>query len=232
MQWMIRMDTDGVSYNGFTWQPKGEWTEALDWNEQPECGGGLHGQNEMAWGFVNSGNRIVLCEYEGKAIKIDNIKIKVKRAKIIAINEEIPAKYFSWTSICLMEGATLHLPQAMKIGGYVNVEGGGTLHLPQVVKIGRDVVVHKGGTLNLPQAVKIGGYVDVREGGTLHLPKAVEIGGYVNVEGGGTLHLPQVVKIGRDVVVHKGGTLNLPQVAEIRGVVNVEEGGKLNRGQL
>ena len=206
--WMIRMDTDGKSHEGFQWNPINEWTEAFDWNERPECGGGLHGQNESAWGYVNIGNRLCLCEVE-KFVKIDNEKGKAKRAMIVAINENIPAKYLEYTSISLIKDATLNLPQAKKIGGDIHMEKGGTLHLPQSKKIGGYIWVEENATLNLPQAEEIYGDIWVGEGATLHLPQVRKIGGNLRVGYGGTLHLPQVeVKIGGNLRVGDGATLH------------------------
>lgn len=90
--WIIRADNDGVSHNGFKWSGIGEWTESPDWNEEPECGGGLHGQDANHGGYIK-GTRLVFCDTEGKHVPIGSDKIKVRRARILLINElpELPA---------------------------------------------------------------------------------------------------------------------------------------------
>src|SRR3990167_9017162 len=91
--WIIRGDNEGVSAssdaNGFKWNSVGEWTEAPDWNEKPECGGGLHGQDKDFGGFI-CGKRLVFCDTEGAHIPIGGNKVKVRRARILLINE-LPA---------------------------------------------------------------------------------------------------------------------------------------------
>ena len=91
--WIIRGDNEGVSAsddaNGFKWNSVGEWTEAPDWNEKPECGGGLHGQDKD-FGGVICGTRLVFCDTEGAHIPIEDNKVKVRKARILLINE-LPA---------------------------------------------------------------------------------------------------------------------------------------------
>ena len=82
--WIIRGDNDGVSHGGFRWKPLGEWTEAPDWNERSECGGGLHGQ-DINYGGMFSGNRVVFCETKGKHIVIGYNKVKVRYARILMV---------------------------------------------------------------------------------------------------------------------------------------------------
>ena len=122
---MIRTDWNGTSHNGFTWQPKGKWTEALDWNTKPECNGGLFGQSPKASGFCKQGTRLVLCETKGEQIVVDGEKVKVRFAKIIAVNGEIPFEFFKLPSLsldlsgCDIKGITL--PES--IGGWLDLRG-------------------------------------------------------------------------------------------------------------
>ena len=85
--WMVRFSNKGVSYDGFKWNPIGEWTIAPDWYPAPVCGGGLHGQGEGGWGYCQSGRRFELCEIENFVI-VDGDKVKCQKAKIIAIDKE------------------------------------------------------------------------------------------------------------------------------------------------
>ena len=89
-KWMLRSSKNGTSYNGFKWKHLGKWTEAPDWNAIPACGNGLHGETSEFHGFGFQYHRLELCEYEGKAVSINGDKVKVKKARIIAIGKDIP----------------------------------------------------------------------------------------------------------------------------------------------
>jgi len=56
--WMIRVDENGVGYDGFKWKPIGERTECPKWTaeseQNPTCeNGGLFGQSPAAGGYCN-----------------------------------------------------------------------------------------------------------------------------------------------------------------------------------
>ncbi len=121
--WMLRNDNDGKSYGGFRWKPKGQWTIAPDWNDKPECGGGLHGQSPKGHGAAQHGTRLVLCETDAIQIPIDGDKIKTPRAKIVAVNGGIPPEFLAIGSLdlrgCDLKGITL--PQS--VGGSLDLRG-------------------------------------------------------------------------------------------------------------
>ena len=85
--WIVRTDIDGKSYNNFQWGRVGEWTEAPDWNESPICEGGLFGQDKDYYGFCKKGTRFVFCETDGHHVSINNEKVKVRRARILLVNQ-------------------------------------------------------------------------------------------------------------------------------------------------
>jgi len=92
--WMLRFDNNGISYSGFKWKPKGQWTVAPDFRRKPTCdSGGLFGQSPKAAGFCKSSKRMVLCETSSPQIVVDGNKVKVQRAKIVEINENIPSVF-------------------------------------------------------------------------------------------------------------------------------------------
>jgi len=105
-QYMVRI-TDGSerpqSYGGFRWNPVGEWTEAPDWNPRPVCGGGLHGQHPEAGGFRLRGGTVPeLLEIDGPVVKIRDNKVKVRRAKRIAVGDlNVPEMPLKWKSLDL-----------------------------------------------------------------------------------------------------------------------------------
>ncbi len=113
------MDNNGESYNGFQWNPIGQWTKASDWHTKAECTGGLFGQSPKAHGFCKAGSRLVLCETRGEQIVVDNEKVKVRYAKIIAVNNKIPLIFLEsfggslYLRGCDLKGITLppHLGQ-------------------------------------------------------------------------------------------------------------------------
>ena len=124
--WMIRLDIDGKSYEDFVWHPLDEWTEAPDWHTRPECNGGLFGQSPKANGFCVFGNRILLCETKGEQIVVNNDKVKVHYARIVAINSSIPPVFFEKLNHlsldlggCDLRGITL--PQS--VGGSLYLGG-------------------------------------------------------------------------------------------------------------
>lgn len=127
--WIIRADNDGVSYNGFKWNGVGEWTEAPDWNEEPECGGGLHGQDINHGGYITTGSRLVFCDTEGKHIPIESDKVKVRWARILLVNE-LPD--------CLETingNLNLHGTQITDFGGLKSVGGNLDLRDTQITDI-------------------------------------------------------------------------------------------------
>ena len=131
--WMLRMDDDGVAYGGFRWSPLGEWTET-EWSEKPTCNsGGLFGQNSLAAGYCKAGTRLVLCETEGSQVVVEDNKIKVKRARIIAINEDIPTEFFAVKDVSLdLRRYTGGQPALTSVGGYLYVSENAKLDAPVV----------------------------------------------------------------------------------------------------
>ena len=119
--WLVRMDNEGVSYAGFRWEPLDKWTTAPDWEDKAECGNGLHGQNAKGHGYCQGGTRLVLCETKGDQVIIDKDKVKVKYAKIIAINEDIPPQFLELCSLDL-RNYQHPLPAGLKsVGGYLDL---------------------------------------------------------------------------------------------------------------
>src|SRR5437660_6609964 len=72
--WMIRLSKDGRSYGGFVWNDVGIWTDAPDWNPEPVCGGGLHGQGPGGWGYGHEGSRLELVETDSLRVVVDDNK--------------------------------------------------------------------------------------------------------------------------------------------------------------
>ena len=117
----VRFDDDGISYEGFRWQPLGEWTEAPDWSEEPVCGQGLHYQGPEAGGCRNPGKRLVVIETDGPRVGIDGDKCKSRRARIIAINDLAPLRQMRWASSLNLRGCTslTALPEGLTVGGVI-----------------------------------------------------------------------------------------------------------------
>jgi len=77
---------DGTSYNGYKWNLKiGAINEAPDYNDRPECGGGLHGiKNGIGdAGYLNLSDECVGVVFSADADIIEfNGNAKVRKAKI------------------------------------------------------------------------------------------------------------------------------------------------------
>ncbi|MFZ2635551.1 MAG: hypothetical protein WAX33_04345 [Rectinemataceae bacterium] len=135
--WLIRADNDGISPSGeakgFRWSPIGEWTEAPDWNPGHKCGGGLHGQ-DINYGGMISGTRLVFCETSGKHIKIDGYKVKVKKARILLVNA---------------------LPDGLSVGGDLHLTGTGITALPDGLSVGGDLRLTGTGITALPGRITV-----------------------------------------------------------------------------
>ena len=116
--WMISSDDNGWTYDRkFHWPETGTWTSAPDWNPAPVCGGGFHGMGKEAHGFGFSFSRFVLRETRGERIVIDANKIKVREARIVAVNDDIPTEAFAacgYTRRYAQDGATIS-PQAQEL---------------------------------------------------------------------------------------------------------------------
>ena len=89
--WMVRVSQNGSAYGGFKWNGIGEWTIAVDWNDSPVCGGGLHGSALEGWGYFSRYSqdaRFEFCATEGERVVIDDDKIKVRKAMILAVGND------------------------------------------------------------------------------------------------------------------------------------------------
>lgn len=113
--WIIRADNDGKSRGGFQWEAQGEWTAAPNWDDKPVCGGGLHGQDKNCGGMI-MGNRLVFCDTDGDHVAIGDNKVKVRRARILMIND---------------------LPDGLTVGGWLDLSGcTGLTSLPDGLTVG------------------------------------------------------------------------------------------------
>ena len=94
-QYFLRtVNKNCISYNNFKWDLKiGAINTCGDWNEKPECGGGLHGiRNAVGSASLLdwSENAIPFVFSSTKYIDIDNQKSKVQKAKIEFVGKSIP----------------------------------------------------------------------------------------------------------------------------------------------
>ena len=129
-RWMIRQSDSGRGYAGFVWAPKGEWTTCPRWKKnsgkKPDCdNGGLFGQSPLASGHMSQGNRIELCETD-EQFAVGDDKVKTARARIVAIDGEIPPEFFAAVpnlaldlSGCDLKGITL----PTSVGGWLDLSG-------------------------------------------------------------------------------------------------------------
>ncbi len=158
--WMIRTSDNGKSYQGFQWQPVGKWTEAPDWNPEPECGHGLHGQTRQFHGYFQiSGERLELCP-TSELIGIGDDKAKSQRAKIIAVNNDIPIEFLE----------------------AVGLKFNGKPSLKTLTSVGGDLYINS--NVNLPALTSVGGYLSINSNTKVELPALTSVGGdkgkYIN----------------------------------------------------
>jgi len=203
MKLMLRCDNNGISYNGFKWNPLGQWTEALDWNPEPVCGGGLHGQTEQCSGFCTRGTRTVLWEIKEPIVPIDEDKVKVHRARIIAVNDLSEFEMNFKGNLSIHSSGLTALPENLKVGGNLNLEGctgltalpenlevGGCLDLtnctsltalPENLKVGRNLNLNGcTGLITLPENLKVKGWLDLTDCTALTaLPENLKVGGAI-----------------------------------------------------
>ena len=147
-KWMIRTSKDGLGYGGFKWKPTGRWTTAPDWNGKPNCGGGLHGSGPLGFGyFSKETTRFEFCLTQGNIIPIsDNdggaySKVKVKKAKIIAVSNHLFLDGLSVGGSLDLEGTQITaLPDGLSVGGYLDLRGTQITALPDGLSVGGGII--------------------------------------------------------------------------------------------
>jgi hypothetical protein len=254
-EYMIRRGNDDrASYAGFRWNPMGEWTEASDWNPWPVCGGGLHGQAPEAGGHDHQdGQNVWLCETEGRRIVVGADKIKVQRARIIAINDLSEFRLPPFTgnlSITYCAGLK-KLPKKLHVYGYLDLayctglealpDGlvvGDSLHLPGCVRLRslpKGLRVHGNVNLSdckrlesLPEGVYIGGSAYLVDCVALQsLPEGLQVNGSLNLWGCASLQtLPKGMRVGGHLYLTGCDKLKaLPDDLYVGGMVHLEHSG-------
>ena len=231
--WMLRMDDDGVAYGGFRWSPLGEWTET-DWSEKATCNsGGLFGQNAKAAGYCKAGTRLVLCETEGNQVVVEGNKIKVKRARIIAINEDIPTEFFAVKNVSLdlrkYTGGRLTLTS---VGGYLHVRPNASLDAPALTSVGGYLDVSENASLDAPALTSVGGSLYVRPNASLDAPALTSVGGYLYVSENASLDAPALTSVGGSLYVSENASLDAPALTSVGGSLDVSENASLDAPAL
>ena len=179
--WIIRADNDGVSANenasGFKWAPLGEWTEAPDWDDSPECGHGLHGQDKTHGGTI-FGTRLVFCDTDGQHVPIDRDKVKVRRARILMINE-LPAGLRVSGALDLSHTKVSELPTGLRVGGYLDLSYTKVKELPPGLRVGGGLYLIGTKVSELPPGLRVGGGLDLYGTKVSELPPDLEVKGEI-----------------------------------------------------
>lgn len=131
-KWMLRRSDCGMSYGGFQWQQIGEWTTAPDWNPEPVCGGGLHGNGPVSEGYYTNGKDIDFCIVSGKFVVIGD-KGKCKKA-MVAMRNTLPEGLQVGGSLDLNGTAITALPEGLQVGGYLDLRGTAITEIPKHLK--------------------------------------------------------------------------------------------------
>jgi hypothetical protein len=202
-RWLLRLSNNGLGHNRFKWAPVGQWTEAKDWNPRPTCGGGLHGQGPEGFGYGHCGNRLELCETEPERVVVDGNKVKVRMARIIAINAEAVEALFilSPDFKCALMLGQCDFPLPEKLTSV-----GGDLYL-------------RGYSHPLPEKLtSVGGYLNLR-GYSHPLPeKLTSVGGDLYLEGYSHPLPEKLTSVGGDLYL-EGYSHPLPEKLSVKGKV-------------
>jgi len=177
--WMIRADHEGKSYGGFQWAPLGEWTEAPDWNPDPVCGGGLHGQDSQHGGYIR-GSRLVFCETDGDHVVIRDGNIKCKRARILIINE-LPAGLHVGGDLDLRNTQITELPAGLHVGGGLWLSDTQITTLPAGLHVGGDLDLRDTQITELPAGLHVGGGLWLSHTQITTLPAGLHVGGVLDL---------------------------------------------------
>ena len=129
--WMLRTSDNGVSYGGFKRKRIGAWNKAKKWTGTPSCKkcGGFFGIDKDAHSFGVDWTRktFELCEWRGERIVIDGNKICVSEYRVIAINSNIPEKFFDACNIKVAHDGDVVSPKKRErwiaFEGHCRVEG-------------------------------------------------------------------------------------------------------------
>jgi len=178
--WIIRADEDGVSYGDFRWRDVGEWTVAPDWDETPECGGGLHGQDQDHGGYIQ-GSRLVFCDTRGPHVAIDlGNKVKVPAARILLVNA-LPGGLHVSGDLDLGYSQITALPGGLHVGGDLNLRFTQITELPGDLHVGGDLYLRYSQITALPGTLHVGGSLDLRHTQITELPGTLHVGGDLNL---------------------------------------------------
>lgn len=209
--WMIRRSHNGKSYGGFQWNPVGQWTEAPDWKPTYYCGNGLHGNDQYSMGFWSDAPDVDFCVYDpSDMIRIDNDKIKVKRAMVLLRNQ-LPDGLTIGGNLELGNTKITELPSNLTVHGDLNISyfSPNALSSPSwrsyITKLPPGLRVY--GNLDLrytyikelPSDIKVEGDLDLRYSLIKSLPANLKIGGTLDLRYTNITELPPGLTVGGDL---------------------------------
>ncbi len=234
-KWMIRTSDNGKSFKDFIWKPQGQWTKAPDWNAEPLCGNGLHGQNAQAYGYFQiSGNRLELCETDDTQVIIDGDKLKTPRAKIIAINEEIPLMFLTAIELKFKDNIPF-LRNLTSVGGGLSIYA--KAKLPALTSVGGGLSIYA--KAELPTLTSVRGYLSIcanaelpaltSVGGGLSISAKAELPALTSVGGGLSIYakaeLPALTSVGGGLSI--SANAELPALTSVRGYLSISANAEL-----
>ena len=202
--WMVRNDNAGVSYGNFVWAPIGVWTEAPDWDANPCCGGGLHGQGPQAFGYAQAGTRLVLCEVDpADRACIGADKLKVRRARIVLVDDDVLR--------CFLGGfpGSFDLRSLEALPEGVSLSAGGWLNLRSLKALPKGVSLSAGESLDLRSLKALPEGVSLSAGEWLDLWSLEALPKEVSLSAGEWLDLRSLKALPKGVSLSAGGSLDL-----------------------
>jgi len=159
--WMICTDHNGVMLNKFQSNMIGVWMKSPEWNTTPEIGCGIYGQDIDHGGTAIAGARTFFCETEGEHVIINSTMIKVKRARVLLI-DELPEGLMVNSNLDLRYSTIRSLPDGLRVYGNLLLGHTKFESLPQDLNVGGDLDLYNFKVKEVPPSIRVGGnlYID------------------------------------------------------------------------
>ena len=161
--WMIRTDRAGVSHDGFVSKPVGEKTICPDWDPEPRCGGGLHGQAKEASGcnlYRDEGVRTCFVETAPERVIIDGDKIKTPWFRILLVDDFSKLEKLEFGGdLCLSYSKITALPKGLHVSGRLYLNYSKITALPENLHVGGFLDLSGTSVKALPEGLHVGGKI-------------------------------------------------------------------------
>ena len=175
--WMICTDHNGAMLSKFKYNMIGVWMESPEWNSDPESGCGIYGQDMDHGGTAIAGMRTFFCETEGEHVIVNSNMIKVKRARVLMMNE---------------------LPEGLTINYHLDLRYSTIEYLPDGLKVYGNLFLGRTKFESLPSDLEVGGDLDLYNSKVKEIPESIRVGGNLYIDSN-TTTLPSGLKVGKRI---------------------------------